>query len=303
MPATADLPRPFLPPLPTGRGGARVISPAGPVSAEDDLTAGCGILRQAGIEVEIAEGRNHGYLAGSDSERLEELNAAFYDPAVESVLAARGGYGCQRLLPAIDPGLFRRNPKIICGASDVSILLNFIATRTGMITFHGPMAIKIAAVDRESRDNAVSLFKGTLPPPPPPFIPFRPGPARGRLLGGNLSVLTHLVGTPYAIPLAGAVVFFEEINEPLYRVDRMFQQLRQSGALTDAAAIVLGDFIFQGEKMAPDEIAGLAAEASEEKCPVWTGLACGHGERNLVLPVGCDCAIDHDGDLSFSYPS
>ncbi len=304
MQETPERPRPFMPPMSAG-GGVRIISPAGPIVDRDALDKGREIMRRGGLSIIPPQIRRSkwGYLAGDDDERLAELMAAASAADNSAILAARGGYGCQRLLPGIDPEIFRANPRIICGASDVSILLNLISTRTGMITFHAPMATNIAMVDPLSRKWTLALLQGTPPPPPPPLNALHGKTARGQLLGGNLSVMTHLLGTPHAVDFSGAIVFFEDVNEPPYRLDRMFQQLRQSGALATAAAVVLGDFILNGEVMDPEITAGLAAEATAGKCAIFTGLACGHGQRNLPLPVGCECGIDDNGRVSFLYPT
>jgi len=282
----------------------RLISPAGPVNDEQAFAEGLRILEHAGITSVPGPIRRKGWLAGSDRERLDELMDAATDADADVILAVRGGGGCQRLLPLLDVSTLAESPKPLCGSSDVSVLLNRVAAASGMITFHTPMLTTLARVDAESRDATIALFKGRPPASPPPLTPFRrPGrPVRGRLFGGNMAVLASLAGTPFAAPFAGAVVFLEDTGEPPYRIDRMFQQLRQAGLLKEAAAILLGDFTVNGETVDPRLVAELAAEAAGEDCPVFTGLACGHGERNLPLPVGCECVISEEGMVGFIYP-
>ena len=301
MPGTNREPAPFLPEM-GGEQRLRLISPAGPVLNEKAFSDGCGILRAAGIKIEEGERRGGDYLAGSDDERLAELYQAAAADGPGTILADRGGYGSQRLLPKLDPAVFTTRPKRFCGSSDISILLNFIAKHTGLITFHTPMPINLARVDDESRARTISLIKGELPATPPPLVPYRAGVAAGRLFGGNFTVLCHLLATPYAIDFSGAILFIEDINEPLYRIDRIFQQLKQARALAGVRAILLGDFIANNEIIDPEKIAALAASAVEDGCPIFTGLACGHGRQNLPLPVGCECGIDAKGRLAFHYP-
>ncbi|MDX1420861.1 MAG: LD-carboxypeptidase, partial [Rubricoccaceae bacterium] len=181
----------------------------------------------------------HGYLAGTDEERAEDLMAMFLDDEVDAILALRGGWGCARLLPLLDYDAIRAHPKPLIGYSDITSLLLAVYARSGLVTFHGPVGRSTWNEQTVESFRQVLVRAGKLYLTPVPedgfagrrdgYAPIRSGMGSGPLIGGNLSVVSALAGTPYLPDFAGHVVFFEEVREDIYRIDRMITQLRLSG--------------------------------------------------------------------------
>lgn len=288
-----------------GRGDRiGIIAPGGPVAPEE-LQAGMRFLASRGYSVLPGPHLygSKGYLAGDDQDRLEDLHAMFLDPEVKAILCARGGYGTLRLLEKIDYPMIRRNPKIIAGYSDITALLLAVHKMSGLVTFHGPMIRDLAKNDTRNMASLLDLL-GSLNPLAWDLHEarcLRPGRAVGPLLGGNLSLLCHLVGTPYIPPLKGAVLFIEDRGEPLYRIDRMLTHLRLSGLFVDLAGLIAGQFEECDEASA---IHGLLEEAtSDAGIPLVADLPIGHGRSNLPLPQGLRASLDAEGmTLSLAEP-
>jgi len=275
-----------------------LAAPAGPIR-EDVLRQGLQLLRDCGVKrVKHAPDicRRDNYLAGSDHRRLEELHDLWDDDEVKAILAVRGGYGCARLLNQLDFDLIRRKPKIFVGFSDLTILINVIHHRTGLVTFHGPMLSTLARDGRpalESMLNELSVhaqanvkIKG--------LEILRPGQAQGPLIGGNLTCLAQLLATPYEPAWAGAILLLEDINEPAYRVDRLLTQLSLSGRLDLVAGVILGDFLDSDSHSISDLdlVWQRTVEPTPGHVPVWGNFPVGHGCRNLILPVGRTVKMD-----------
>jgi len=248
-----------------------------------------------------------GFNAGTDAQRLEDLHAMFADPDVDAIWCARGGYGCTRLLPDIDFDLIRQNPKILIGYSDITALTTAIFQQTGLICFHGPVAASTltdytrAQVERvlfnagerltiePARENLIredELYKPQL---------LYPGKASGRLIGGNLSLLAAMAGTPWALQPSGKLLFMEDIEEKPYRIDRMLTQLHQSSPLTEAAGFALG--IFAGCEPEPEDNSLTLAETLVDQIsplekPAIYGLSFGHIGHQCTLPVGVQATLD-----------
>ncbi len=270
-----------------------IISPAGPVEASD-LRPGLDLLASRGFRIREAPhlyDRN-GYLAGSDTDRLSDLHAMFRDEEVAAVFCARGGYGCLRLLDRIDYDLIRTHPKILMGYSDITALLAATTTKTGLVTFHGPMVRGLCTISGESWEALLRTLMEEEPLRLGPLTGCRglPGEAEGPLMGGNLSLLSHLVGTPYQPSLEGAILFLEDKGEALYRIDRMLTHLSLAGCLEGVAGLIVGEFTDCGE---PWEIGRLFMEkASSLHIPLMTGFPIGHGPRNLTLPLGMPARLN-----------
>jgi len=240
----------------------------------------------------------HGYLAGTDQQRAEDLMAMFLDDDVDAILALRGGWGCARLLPLLDYDAIRAHPKPLVGYSDITALLLAIYARSGLVTFHGPVGRSTWSAQTVESFKQVLVRGGELylsPVPPDGFggrrdgyQPIRPGIADGPLVGGNLSVVSSLAGTPYLPSFAGHVVFFEEVREDIYRIDRMITQLRLAGLFDEAAAIVFG----QCRSCSADEVPGdglawlLRDHFGDGAHPAWTGAPIGHVSPVHTLPIG-----------------
>ncbi len=221
-----------------------LIAPAGPLSSEEEFERAKRVVKSLGLVPRI--GRNaakrDGYLAGSDAERAADFNEAARDRDVRAIFALRGGYGTMRILDAIDYSALVADPKVVLGYSDLTALLNAITQRTGLVTFHGPVAAlsefgvnEIAWVRRAvMKVSPIGILRASQ------AQTIAAGNARGRLCGGNLSLVTALVGTRYEIDAAGALLMLEEVDEAPYRIDRMLTQLRLTGALSRVAGVLVG---------------------------------------------------------------
>ena len=282
-----------------------IIAPAGPVRNETDFSAGLKILTDLGFKTRYRNDilRHNDFLAGTDQERLNELHELWRDPEVKGILAVRGGYGCLRLLPDLDFTLIREQPKMLIGFSDLTVLLSAIQQKTGLITFHGPMLTTLARSDRDSQEGFFDLLTGR--PRPESKIKgleiLKGGQASGRLLPGNLTSLVHLLGTPWEPNWQDAIVVLEDIGEAPYRIDRLLTHLWAAGRLEHIAGLILGDFDQCGEREAIwQRVLELLAH---RPIPIWANLPCGHGSRNLILPVGAEVQLDSSGGrLVFPQP-
>lgn len=263
-----------------------------------------------------------GYLAGSDAARADDLNAMFADDGVDAIWCVRGGYGASRILPALDYALMQRKPKALIGYSDITALHMAIHRHAGLVTFHGPVAF------RAFTPYSLGEIKRVLWTPqtpvrlggPPPFpraegwldgenrvATLVPGKARGRLLGGNLCLMSHLCGTPYFPDLHGAILFLEDVEEAYYRIDRMLTQLWLSGALAGVAGVAFGKFTncnpsqFFLQNRPLEDI--LAERGRALGVPTISGIMVGHIEDQTTLPVGCLAELDADaGTLTLLEP-
>ncbi len=290
-----------------------LIAPSSPSRDDDDIRMAGETLESLGFKVKESANlsRRHGYLAGSDAERAADLNAMFADESVDAIFALHGGYGASRILPLLDYELIHHNPKILLGYSDISALLNGIFTQTGLITFHG----KVAAGN--FTDYSLAEFQKVLMSDPtgesigaaPPFaakpgqldrenrlVRMVPGKAQGQLIGGNLTLLSHLIGTPYAPDFSGKILFLEDVSESVYRIDRMLTQLLLAGELQRVAGIVLGKFTDCKPVYSSGSSLGLT-EVLEDRCaglgvPMLRGLMIGHINDQTVVPVGCAAELD-----------
>lgn len=270
-----------------------VIAPAGPVDP-GEMRPGLEHLDRLGYRVLPAPHLydRKAYLAGEDRARLDDLHAAFRDPRVNAVICARGGYGIHRLLPGIRYPIFRKNPKILAGYSDITALILSVYRKTGLVTFHGPMLRECAGKSTANLDGLIRVISSKRP-----FgvdlrgsDVLRKGRAEGTLIGGNLSLISHLVGTGYLPNLRGAILFLEDVGEPLYRIDRMLNHLRLCGYLKKVSGIVAGRFEDSGD---PSAIRDLLLEAvSGLRIPVVHGAPFGHGPENQPLPVGIHATLD-----------
>ncbi len=252
----------------------------------------------------------HGYLAGTDQQRAADVMAAFTDPNVKAIFALTGGWGAARILPHLDFEVIQANPKVIIGYSDITALLCGLYARTGMTTFHGPNGTSRwrPAVARMAKQM---LFEGKSPTirnPVPNYDTLAqhslrvqtvvPGVAEGPLLGGNLTVLTALAGSPYMPDMKGKILFLEDVGEAIYRVDRMLSTLQLSGALSAVNGIVFGGFTDVGND--GDGYGAFALMDIFEhygklaKVPTFYGAPFGHIASNSVIPIGTHARINAD---------
>ncbi len=273
-----------------------VVAPSGPVPREA-FEAGARILgaRHRLVYDERIFARR-GYLAGEDAARLAELERALGDPAVRAIVCARGGYGLLRILDRIDAAALARHPKVIVGFSDITAL-HAMAASAGMASVHGPVVTQLPELP--GSDVAALLDALESPEPPPPLTGLRclaPGVVEGILAGGNLEVLSRLVGTAYppARWLASSVLLLEEVGERPYRIDRALTQLILSGALGGVRGAIIGDLIgcAEADGSAPSAEQVIAERLGRFGIPVVAGAPVGHGERNRALPLGARVRLD-----------
>jgi muramoyltetrapeptide carboxypeptidase len=241
-----------------------------------------------------------GFLAGDDERRLAELQAAINDDGVAAIMAARGGYGATRLLDRLDLSALQRHPKLLVGFSDVTAL-HALWARAGVRSVHGPMIATLGKGPRGpvAADALCAILEGGVPTAMTGLRCDVPGRARGVLLGGNLAVLTALIGTPFLPSFASAILFLEDIGERPYRVDRMLTTWHQAGAFAGVAGVVLG--AFTDCDPAADGVrveAVLHAQLARLGVPVVSGLAAGHIDDNHPLPFGAVVEIDATGDAA-----
>jgi muramoyltetrapeptide carboxypeptidase len=288
-----------------------LVAPASATFSSVDLDIARESLQALGLTVKV--GRNllarHGYLAGSDRERAADINDFFKDGSVRAVLPIRGGWGSSRVLPYLDFDAIARNPKVLLGYSDITALLLSVHARTGLVTFHGPNGLgrwdawSVDYLKRVLFNGEAATYqnpkgisdKNSLTQIEHRIQTITPGTARGRLLGGNLTVLTTILGSPYLPAWDGAILFLEDVDEDLYRVDRMFTQLKLAGVLQRIRGFVFGTCAECG----PGE--GFASLTLEEifadhikplSIPAWSGAMIGHQMQQWTLPVGADVQID-----------
>jgi muramoyltetrapeptide carboxypeptidase len=284
------------------------VAPSGPAELPP-LRRYAEVLEAAGYKVLIPEGIvRHG--RRTDEERAAELNAMIRDPKVRAIFPARGGYGLTRILDRIDYAALRKDPKIVTGFSDLTALHLAIARKARLVSFHSPMPMShLAQGDRpefafESASFRRAAFADQYAKGGPGFaIAYPPdgkpeklvgGSARGRLLGGNLSLVCATVGTPYAIEPRGAILVLEDTNEAPYRIDRYLSQLRLAGVLDAIAGVVLGDFGGKDPAEAAEIERVLRDYFEKSKVPVVIKFPVGHTPRNATLPHGGLVELDAD---------
>lgn len=277
-----------------------IIAPAGPVK-ESEIRPGIELLESFGYKVISSPHLYHskGYLAGEDNIRLEDLHSMFQNGRIKAIFCARGGYGTLRLLEKIKFDLIGMNPKIIIGYSDITTLLLAIYKKTGLVTFHGPVVKELSKNRNRNLESVfelvssdqllnVNLAEGTV---------LMPGKARGILLGGNLSLICHLIGTPFMPSMKKCILFIEEKGEPLYRIDRMMTHLRLSGFLEVLGGLLAGRFEGCGDISSINQL--LLDMVSDLNIPVVSGLPVGHGLENTMIPLGLQATLD-TGRMSLS---
>jgi muramoyltetrapeptide carboxypeptidase len=277
-----------------------VVSPAS-ATGTDVLDGFAALAEARGYRAKIFGGGDEkfGRMAADDHRRAEHLLDAFRDDKIAAIVAARGGYGSGRLLAHLDGQSLR--PKILVGYSDITNLLLHVAAQSGFTTFHGPMAVDLARKhDKDSIDWFFSLLEGKLLSytlNSPDFIHFRSGTVSGPLYGGNISVIGALAGTRSLAVPDGAILMLEDVNEFMYSLDRSLVHLRRAGVLDRASAILFADMKLK-DGMSPDNSLGMLFEDvlhnhfHDFPGPIAFGLPCGHTDRQLTLPIGCETTVE-----------
>jgi muramoyltetrapeptide carboxypeptidase len=289
-----------------------LVAPASAIYQDVEVDIARESLEGLGLKVEIGQHLRdkHGYLAGSDKARAEDINKFFKDDDIAGVIAIRGGWGSARLLPHLDFDEIRKNPKVLLGYSDITALHNAIHARTGLVTFHGPVGLgrwDAWSVDWLKRvlfnAEAVTMAnkkdlsdRNSLTQVDNRTRTITPGKARGKMLGGNLTVLTAILGSPYVPDYTGSILFLEDVQESLYRVDRMLTSLKLAGVLDKVKGVVFGTCSQCGP--GNDNYAALTMEqilADHIKTlgvPAWQGAMIGHDTPQWTVPFGLEVEID-----------
>lgn len=291
---------PILPPWIKRGDTIGLVCPAGPVRDVARLQAGIALIEQMGFKVQVCGPAqpHEGYLAASDSERTANLHRLWDDEQIKAILAMRGGFGCLRLMESLDWQLFARFPKWLVGFSDITLLLHGLLSRSNLVAVHGPVVSSLAASDEASQNALFALLTGSFEEriKLKGLEVLRGGEGRGRLLGGNLTTLVHALATPWDQNWEGAIVLFEDTNEPLYRLDRMLTQLALSGKLQRLSGLILGEFDVGADTLAnlrvQESLWSRVLELVGPGFPVWGNFPVGHRQRNLALPLGMEMVMD-----------
>jgi len=279
-----------------------IISPASSTSDFTRIEKGVKYLEKLGYRVEVGEnvGKNHGYLAGTDEERLADLHSMFKNKNVKAIINVRGGYGSGRLLDKIDYSIIKQNPKIFVGYSDITALQMAFLNKTGLVTFAGPMLAvdfwkdEVNGFTEEFFWNMVTSSKKIgkiINPDNENFYTLTKGRGEGNLVGGNLALLVSLLGTSFAPNFKNSVIMLEEIGEEPYRIDRMLYQLKYAtNNFKEVEGIIIGRFVdcYIKDKESPSlSLNDVISDYFEKlKIPVFYNVKHGHIEQNLTIPWG-----------------
>lgn len=292
-----------------------LVAPAWLIT-EPDLQLSIEKIKQLGFKP-VYSGKvrgKHGYFSGTDKERADDFNNMIKNPDIKAVIFVNGGYGCTRILDRIDYDAIKKNPKIIMGFSDCTALINAISKNTGLITFHGPISRTIhQGYNRQQFENLLvnptdkyiiestddDLRKSANNKIFDRYI-ITPGKAQGKLVGGNLTLICSMIGTPYQIDFKDKIVMIEDIGEEPYRIDRMLTQLIASGELSKAAGIAFG--ICKGcgksnKSSTPNSFTlrqVIEDRIKQLNIPAVYGLSFGHNINNFTFPIGLDAELNAD---------
>ncbi len=302
--------KPILPPRLQAGDTIGVFHPAGPIEDLAAFESGLHILRKIGLQVRHHRPDDSGpdYLAACDKERIRELHTLWADDEVKALITARGGYGCLRIITNLDQDFLRSHPKLLIGFSDLTVLLNGIFTKTGLITLHGPGVTSLPRIENVSLDHFREQLAGK-------FRSYanisgleilRPTMGQGHMIGGNLTTLAHLIGTPWQPQFAGNILFLEDTAEPVYKLDRMLTHLSCCGLLDNLSGLILGVFdpghddsleMIRLSEQIWNRVLELTKSTSY---PIWGGFPAGHQRDNYPLPIGMEAVMDSTtGTLDF----
>ena len=290
-----------------------IVAPASPCNEDRQIHFALETVESLGFRVK--EGRHlydrHGYLAGRDQDRAADINQMFADDEVDAIITLRGGYGSARILPYLDYELIQHNPKVLTGFSDITALLNAVHVQTGLVTFHGPEAeitytpYMLAAFKQVLQQAETNITLGS----PPPFevteghvaydnrlVRILPGKAQGRLIGGNLTLIVDLLGTPFEPDFKDALLFLEDTGLTTDEVDRRLSHLWLAGKLQQVAGLAFGQFSnisylsAWAKRFTLDEV--LAERCQALNIPAISGLMFGHIDDQATIPIGCWAELD-----------
>ena len=302
----------IFPPRPKAGDTILLVSPSSPLKAEEPVERIARAIEERGYRVRIgASCRGQtacGYAAASAAVRAQDINRGFADPDIKGIWCTRGGSTAARMLPLLDYQLIRANPKPLLGFSDVTSLHMAIQQRCGLVTYHGPTANRLLQFEKQdwSWESLAAVMEMeerlTITNPPGEAItPLRPGTACGELIGGNLSLVTASLATPWEIDTTGRVLYLEDVGEAVYALERMLTQLRWAGVLDKAAAVVLGPFTncrnAYREDYGPEAL--LRDFFADYPKPVIANVRSAHCMPMVTLPLGACCQVDGNrGELT-----
>lgn len=279
-----------------------IIAPASPPN-ESKLNKALSFLEELEVNVKLGTSirQRFGYLAGDDESRLKDLHTMFRDPSIKAIICACGGYGTGRIAGKIDYSLLKKHPKIFWGYSDITFLHTAIHQQTGLVTFHGPMLSSdigkedVHDLTKESFKQLFQLDQLKYDETISPLTVLAAGSAEGQLIGGNLALLTSTLGTKYEVDTKNKLLFFEDIDEEPYRVDRMLNQLHMAGKLEEAAGILVCDFNGcepkkREESLTLEEV--INDYVIRVNRPAIMGFKIGHSKPNFAIPVGAKAKME-----------
>nr|WP_113870006.1 LD-carboxypeptidase [Paraliobacillus ryukyuensis] len=286
---------------PAFKNGDRVaiIAPAGPPANRAHLVQGKRVLEEMGLDVVYGKYLfdDEEDLATLDQKRLSDLHDAFFDPAIRGIFCANGGFGTARIAPKIAYAKIQQNPKVFWGYSDITYLLNAIQKHSGFVTFHGPMLasdLNDEARTDETASSFLSLFNGeslTYDASKSNLNTIVNGTGEGPLVGGNLTLLTNGLGTPYQVDTAGAILLLEEVEEPSFKINLMLTHLEQAGVFATVEGMVLGNFQMED----PEEDRKIKQVLEDFFCnasfPVVANFYIGHCQPNYGVPLGANAKL------------
>jgi muramoyltetrapeptide carboxypeptidase len=279
-----------------------VVAPAGPVDPAH-LEAGLGVIRGMGFQPVLGRfvnDRKH-FLAGEDEDRADDLMVMFQNPDIKAIFCARGGYGVNRILSLLDPKIIHKNSKVVVGSSDITLLLVYLLQKCGLVAFHGPMVsgsfgckpMKISKT--QFRKILIGDKEGGHLVAPQARV-LQEGTARGKLVGGCLTLLCRSLKTPYEIQTRDGILLIEDVNEPSYRIDGMLWQLKAAGKFRGVKGIVFGEMIncrfADGQKGRLEDL--FRDIVPNRTIPVLTDCPVGHGNEMWTLPLGVEATLDTD---------
>lgn len=301
----------LLPPVLKKGDTLAVIAPAGQMTDISTFTGGINILKDMGFRVKFPRELwpGSGFLADTDWNRAQEFNKLVADPEVQGLITMRGGYGCLRMVDKIDLEQLKNNPKMIVGFSDITVLQNYLYKKIGLVSLHGPSVSSLSNATPASLERLYHCLLGNYHVQvsfPKKEILHDSPTAKGYLVGGNLASLMTILGTSYDYSWDKKIVFLEDTNEPLYKIDRMFTQLFLAGKFNTISGLILGDFSSSSHQ---DDIERLRYKEQIwnrviELCdkfnfPIWANFPCGHCSENLTLPLGIMAEMNREKSMLF----
>ena len=281
-----------------------IVSPARWME-EQELFKAAAIVEQMGFHVKISPQNflRKDQFAGNDYDRAGAIEAMFKDREVKAIVCARGGYGALRIIDLLDYDLIAKNPKIFVGYSDITALLISIYTETGLITFHGPM---LHSFINEADSFTITYLQYAICSDEPYNANFsidtqvrvlRPGIAEGELIGGNLSILVNLIGTPHDFDTSGKILFIEDVDEYLYNLERMLIHLKRSGKIDKLAGLIIGEMKDIKDNNIPfgKDIDGMVLDiVGNTTFPIVTNFPCGHNKNQMTIPISVMARLECD---------